>query len=282
MIDIYEIKKARDVIKKWKSQGYSIGFVPTMGFLHNGHKSLIEKARQENDRVVVSIFVNPIQFGPSEDFEKYPRDLKLDFNISSEAGADLVFVPSVKEIFPNKNLAFVDIEKLGDGLCGATRKNHFRGVCTIVAKLFNIITPDRSYFGQKDAQQLAIIKTMASDLNFETEIIACPIIREEDGLAMSSRNSYLSKEQRQAALVISKSLNIAKKMLEDGQRDAQSIKKVIEQSISNEPLAKINYIDIVDERTLETVDEIISGVLVAVAVYIGETRLIDNFIFKEV
>jgi pantoate--beta-alanine ligase len=282
MKNISNIKEIRQIISEWKSQGISIGLVPTMGYLHDGHKSLIEQARRENDKVVVSIFVNPMQFGPNEDFEKYPRNLEYDFQMCSQAGADIVFTPSVTEMYASKNLVYIDVDELGDCLCGAARLGHFRGVCTVVAKLFNIVMPDRAYFGEKDAQQLAIIKRMVQDLNFDIEIVPCPIVRESDGLAISSRNSYLSAQERRAAVIISKSLKLAKQMLCQGQRNAEIIKQLIIDKISGEPLAHINYVDIVDAVTLKPVSNITTPILVAVAVYIGETRLIDNFSFKEV
>ena len=281
MINSSNIKETRQKIGEWKKQGLIIGFVPTMGFLHIGHKSLIEKARQENDIVVVSIFVNPIQFGPNEDFEKYPRNMEHDLQICIEAGADLVFTPTVEEMYPSKNLVYIDVNELGDGLCGAERPGHFRGVCTVVSKLLSIISPNKAYFGQKDAQQLAIINRMVMDLNIPVEIISCPIIREPDGLAMSSRNTYLSKEERAAALVLSKSLEIAKQMLMQGERNAEMIKQKIINNISKEPLARINYVEIVDYIALKPITKIGSPTLIAVAVYIGKTRLIDNLLFKE-
>ena len=252
-----------------------------MGFLHPGHISLIQKARQENDKVAVSIYVNPLQFGPNEDFEKYPRDMKRDLAMCSEAGADLVFTPTVSEMNAANNLVYVDVKDLGDGLCGAARPGHFRGVCTIVSKLFNIITPDRAYFGEKDAQQLAIIKKMVKDLNFDIDIVPCPIVREADGLAMSSRNSYLSESERKAAPVLSRSLQSAKKLLKNGERDARNIREAIIAQIQTEPLAHIDYVEIVDAEMLKPVSCIASPILVAVAVYFGKTRLIDNFIFSE-
>lgn len=282
MVNIEKIVETRQIIKAWKNQNLTIGFVPTMGYLHNGHKSLIEKARLENEKVVVSIFVNPMQFGPNEDYEKYPRDIEHDLQICADAGADLVFAPSVDEMYTSKNLVYIDTDKLGEGLCGKTRPNHFRGVCTVVAKLFNIVTPDKAYFGQKDAQQLAILKRMVQDLNFDIEMVACPIIRELNGLALSSRNSYLSLEERSAALVISKSLEQAKRLLANGERNANIIKKTITEMIEDEPLARIDYVDVVDMNLLEHVCEINAPVLIAAAVYIGKTRLIDNFTFEEV
>ena len=282
MVNIERIVETRQIIKAWKNQNLTIGFVPTMGYLHNGHKSLIEKAKLENEKVVVSIFVNPMQFGPNEDYEKYPRDMEHDLQICADAGADLVFAPSADEMYTSKNLVYIDMDKLGEGLCGKTRPNHFRGVCTVVAKLFNIVTPDKAYFGQKDAQQLAILKKMVQDLNFDIEMVACPIIRELNGLALSSRNSYLSLEERSAALVISKSLEQAKRLLANGERNADIIKKTITELIEDEPLARIDYVDVVDMNLLEPVCEINAPVLIAEAVYIGKTRLIDNFTFEEV
>lgn len=282
METISKINEARNIINEWKKQGLSIGFVPTMGCLHQGHLSLIEQARQENDKVIVSIFVNPLQFGPNEDFSRYPRSLDKDLEGCKNFGADLVFTPSLNELLPEKNLIYVDVDLLGNNLCGSSRPGHFRGVCTIVAKLFNILTPDRSYFGQKDAQQLAIITRMVKDLNFNTEIVPCPIVREADGLAMSSRNVYLTKEERKAATIISRSLTAAKSLLEQGERDSLNIKSFIIDSIKTEPLANIDYVEIVDHESLQYVDNIEKPILIAVAVYFGKTRLIDNFTYKEV
>lgn len=280
MDTIVKIKKMQEIAQGWKRQGLSVGFVPTMGYLHNGHKSLIERAREENDKVVVSIFVNPIQFCPGEDLEKYPRDMEHDTRVCIAASIDILFCPDASEMYPHDFFTFVDIQELGNGLCGAKRPGHFRGVCTVISKLFNIIAPDRAYFGEKDAQQLAIIKSMTENLNFMTEIVSCPIVREADGLAMSSRNSYLSHEQRKAALVISKSLDIAKNLLTGGERNAAKIKNIITEEISKESMAAIDYVEIVNLATLKTVDIINNPVLVAAAVYIGGIRLIDNFTFK--
>lgn len=282
MQSVSKIKEVREIIKDWKSGGFSIGFVATMGYLHNGHKSLIELARQQNDRVVVSVFVNPTQFGPNEDFAKYPRDIEHDWQICQEAGADLLFAPAVTEMYPDNNLAYIDLKELGDNLCGASRPGHFRGVCTVVGKLFNIITPDQAYFGQKDAQQLAIIKKMVKDLNFAVKIIACPIVREPDGLALSSRNAYLSTQQRQAALILSQSLQAAQELLLKGERDAQVIREFISEQIASEPPVKSDYIELVDTLTLKPVKNITAPILVAAAIYVGKTRLIDNFLFEEI
>jgi len=257
-----------------------VGTRPTMGYLHPGHMSLIERARKENDMVVVSIFVNPIQFGPNEDLDKYPRDMAHDREVCEKAGAELIFAPQPSEMYRSDNFAFVDIKELGDGLCGAKRPGHFRGVCTVVSKLFNIVLPNRAYFGEKDAQQLAIIRRMVRDLNFGTEIVSCPIVREPDGLAMSSRNLYLSPEERKAALSISRSLGEAKELMRKGEKDAVKIRDIITAGISAEPLAKIDYAEIVDSSDLRPVQRIEKPVLAAVAVYIGKTRLIDNFTFE--
>lgn len=272
------IKEVREQVKEWKKQGLSVGLVPTMGYLHEGHKSLIDRAVAENDKVVVSVFVNPMQFGPTEDLESYPRDMERDVALCENAGAALVFHPEPSEMYEDDFSSFVDMNTLTGGLCGKTRPIHFRGVCTVVAKLFNIVTPDRAYFGQKDAQQLAVIRHMVSDLSFGIEIVGCPIIREKDGLAKSSRNTYLSAEERNAALILSQSLKEGKALVEAGEKDATKIKKVITDKINTEPLAKIDYVEIVDWKTLEPVSTIDAPILTAIAVYIGKTRLIDNFI----
>ena len=272
------IKEVREQVKEWKKQGLSVGLVPTMGYLHEGHKSLIDRAVAENDKVVVSVFVNPMQFGPTEDLESYPRDMERDAALCENAGAALVFHPEPSEMYEDDFSSFVDMNTLTGGLCGKTRPIHFRGVCTVVAKLFNIVTPARAYFGQKDAQQLAVIRHMVSDLSFGIEIVGCPIIREEDGLAKSSRNTYLSAEERKAALILSQSLKEGKALVEAGEKDAAKIKKVITDKINTEPLAKIDYVEVVDWKTLEPVSTIDAPILTAIAVYIGKTRLIDNFI----
>ena len=274
------IEEIREEVKTWRREGLTVGFVPTMGYLHEGHKSLIDKAVAENDRVVVSIFVNPIQFGPTEDLESYPRDLERDAKICEEAGANLIFHPEKEEMYMDDFSSFVEVDGVSKGLCGKSRPIHFRGVCTVVTKLFNIVKPDRAYFGQKDAQQLAVVKRMVRDLNMDIEVIGCPIIREEDGLAKSSRNTYLSQEERKAATILSKSLNIAKQALEGGERDVNKIREIITNNIMSEKLAKIDYVDIVDALSIENVSEIKNSVLVAIAVYIGKTRLIDNFIYE--
>ena len=280
MIISGSVQETRELIGNWKKRGFSVGLVPTMGYLHPGHISLIERARKENDMVVVSIFVNPIQFGPNEDLDKYPRDMAHDREVCEKAGAELIFAPEPSEMYPSENLVFVDIKELGNGLCGAKRPGHFRGVCTVVSKLFNIVLPDRAYFGEKDAQQLAIIRRMVKDLNFGTEIVSCPIVREPDGLAMSSRNLYLSPEERKAALSLSRSLSAAKELMRKGEKDAVKIREAIVAGISAEPLVKIDYAEIVDSADLSPVEKIEKPVLAAAAVYFGKTRLIDNFTFE--
>ena len=269
------VKETRDIVKEWKKQGLTVGLVPTMGFLHEGHASLIKKAREENDRVAVSVFVNPTQFGPNEDLEAYPRDFERDSALCESIGADLIFHPEPEDMYDSP-CAYVSIEKLSDNLCGKTRPIHFRGVCTVVSKLFNIVTPDRAYFGQKDAQQLAIIKKMVKDLNFDIEIIGCPIVREEDGLAKSSRNTYLNAEERKAAICLSRSVAKGKETIEKGMK-AEKLLGEMTAVINAEPLAKIDYVSAVDALTMEPVETIDRPVLVAMAVYIGKTRLIDNF-----
>ena len=277
---VKSVKEVRDTVKEWKAQGLSVGFVPTMGYLHEGHESLIKKAVKDNDRVVVSIFVNPMQFGPTEDLDKYPRDLERDSKLCENAGANLIFHPEKEEMYFEDFSSYVDINGLSDELCGKSRPIHFRGVCTVVTKLFNIVNPDRAYFGEKDAQQLAIIRRFVRDLNIDIEIIGCPIIREEDGLAKSSRNTYLSKEERQAALILSQSLNLAKDAINSGERNSSVVIDIISNSIKKEPLAKIDYIEVVDSLAMKPVKTIEKSVLVAIAVYIGKTRLIDNFTFN--
>ena len=276
---IKKIDELRPIIKAWKREGLTVGLVPTMGYLHEGHKSLIDRAVAENDRVVVSDFVNPTQFGPNEDFESYPRDLGADAALCEAAGADIIFNPEADEMYDNA-LTFVDMNKITKVLCGKTRPIHFSGVCTVVSKLFNIVTPDKAYFGQKDAQQLCVIRKMVKDLNFDIEIVGCPIIREADGLAKSSRNTYLSADERKAALCLSRSLETGKKMIENGELSAAKVVDTIKAEIEKEPLAKIDYVEMVDLNNLETLETVQKPLLCAMAVYISKTRLIDNFILE--
>lgn len=274
---ITTIEELRPIIKGWKREGFTVGLVPTMGYLHDGHKSLIVKAVSENDKVVVSDFVNPTQFGANEDLSSYPRDIERDAALCEAAGADIIFHPEPEEMYFPDKCTFVDMDKLTKGLCGKTRPVHFSGVCTVVSKLFNIVTPDRAYFGQKDAQQLAVIKRMVRDLNFDITIVGCPIVREADGLALSSRNTYLNEVERKAALILNKSLNLGKEMIEAGEKNAAKVREAIIKNMETEPLAKVDYVEIVDAENLEPVQTIDVPVLVATAVYIGKTRLIDNF-----
>ncbi|OVE68392.1 pantoate--beta-alanine ligase [Clostridium diolis] len=277
---VKEIKELRNLIKAWKRDGLSVGYVPTMGALHEGHESLIKRAVEENDKVVVSVFVNPTQFGPNEDFDSYPRNINKDLELCINAGASIVFNPEPSEMYYGDKSTSVSVSGLTSVLCGAKRPGHFDGVCLVVSKFLNIVTPDKSYFGEKDAQQVAVIKRMVRDLNIDVEIVACPIIREEDGLAKSSRNTYLSKDERKAALVLSRSLEIAKDALRKGERNANNIKNAIKEVLNSEPLAKIDYVEIVDSDSLKSVEIIERNVLLPIAVYIGKTRLIDNFTFE--
>ncbi len=272
------IAEVREQVRTWRKEGLAVGLVPTMGYLHEGHKSLIDRAVEENDRVVVSVFVNPIQFGPSEDLASYPRDLKRDAALCEAAGADLVFHPSDGEMYFDDFCTYVDMDDLTKGLCGKTRPTHFRGVCTVVSKLFHIVAPDRAYFGQKDAQQLAVIRRMVRDLNFDLEIVGCPIVREADGLAKSSRNTYLSEEERRAAVVLHQGLLAGEQLVKAGETDASKIVGAITDVIGKEPLAKVDYVELVEWDSLKPVTSVRGEVLAAVAVYIGTTRLIDNFI----
>ncbi|MDO4972276.1 MAG: pantoate--beta-alanine ligase [Bacteroidales bacterium] len=272
------IKETREIVAAWRKEGLTVGLVPTMGYLHEGHQSLIAKSVSENDRTVVSVFVNPIQFGPNEDLEAYPRDLERDMQLVEATGGDLIFNPEPSEMYPSHFTSFIDTTETTELLCGAVRPIHFRGVCTVVGKLFNIVRPDRAYFGQKDAQQLATIRRFVRDLDFDIDIVPCPIIREDDGLAKSSRNTYLNAEERQAALILSKSLALGKKAIEEGEKDAKKVIEIIKSNLSTEPLARIDYVEVVDFENIQRVDTIAGETLVAIAVYIGKTRLIDNFI----
>ncbi|MFZ5968057.1 MAG: pantoate--beta-alanine ligase [Bacillota bacterium] len=281
MIIIDTIEKMKSTVDLMRKEGKTIGFVPTMGYLHEGHMSLMQRAKEENDFVVVSIFVNPTQFGVGEDFETYPRNLERDSQLAASQGVDAIFHPTAKEMYPSGYKTYVEVEGITEKLCGSSRPGHFRGVTTVVNKLFQIVRPHRAYFGQKDAQQVAVIQQMVKDLNIDVEVIPCPIVREADGLAMSSRNTYLSDTERAAALVLSRSLFMAREMIEKGERSAANIKSFIVSNIEKELLAVIDYVEVVHGESLETIDKIEGKVLMALAVKIGKTRLIDN-IFMEV
>ena len=272
------VLETRNTVKNWRKEGYTVGLVPTMGFLHEGHASLIKKCREQNDKVVVSVFVNPTQFGPNEDLEAYPRDLEKDKTLCESLGADLIFHPEPSEMYQNPK-TYMNIEGLSDNLCGKSRPIHFKGVCTVVSKLFNIVAPDRAYFGQKDAQQLAIIRKMVQDLNFDIQIVGCPIIREEDGLAKSSRNTYLSEKERTAALCLSRAVKAGQDTICKGIK-AEEVLAKMRAIIEAEPLAKIDYVSMVDALNMQPVEVVEKDVLVAMAVYIGKTRLIDNFSYE--
>ena len=274
------VGEVREAVGAARREEKSIGFVPTMGYLHEGHLALIRRARAENGFVVVSIFVNPTQFGPAEDFDRYPRDLDRDLDLCRAAGVDLVFAPEVAEMYPPGYQTYVEVEKLSQGLCGASRPGHFRGVATVVTKLFNIVAPDRAYFGEKDAQQLRVIKRMVADLNLPVAIVPVPTVREPDGLAMSSRNTYLSPDERRAALVLYRALSLAAELFAQGERRAEVLLTRMRELIAAEPLARIDYVAVVDDETLTPVEEIDRPVLVALAVFIGRTRLIDNLVLR--
>ncbi len=269
------VEEAKQITRAWKRNGETIGLVPTMGYLHEGHASLIERARKENDRVVVSVFLNPTQFAPNEDLESYPRDFDRDCALCEKIGADLVFHPEPEEMYHDPH-AFVNIDLLSSTMDGAARPIHFRGVCTVVSKLFNIMQPDNAYFGQKDAQQLAIVKKMAADLNFDVKVNGCPIVREADGLAKSSRNTYLSAEERAAAPILFKAIQKGQEIIEPGMR-AADLEAAMKDVLASEPLANTEYVTAVDALTMQPVETIDRDVLVAMAVRIGTTRLIDNF-----
>lgn len=280
MLIIRDVVSLRAEIKKVRQNGKTVGLVPTMGYLHEGHLSLLRKAGAETDFKVLSIFVNPLQFGVGEDFEEYPRNLEGDAALAEEAGCDIVFAPSIKEMYPKDFATFVDVERLTEGLCGASRPGHFRGVTTVVTKLFNIVTPDRAYFGQKDAQQALVIQRMTRDLNMNLDVIIMPTVREEDGLAMSSRNTYLSLEERSAATILSQSLFKAAERIKSGETNASTIAGFITQTISSQPLANIDYVKIVDTDEIKPVQVINGRTLIALAVRFGKTRLIDNIIVE--
>lgn len=277
---ISTIQELREKIKNWKKQGFCIGLVPTMGFLHAGHASLMKKAHEENDKVIVSVFVNPTQFGVNEDLSSYPRDIEHDRSLCEQEGVALIFHPDVKEMYGDGFCSFVNMDILPNELCGLSRPVHFKGVCTVVSKLLNIVQPHNAYFGQKDAQQLAIIRRMVQDLNFDTTIVGCPIMRETDGLALSSRNIYLTPEERKAALVLNQAVALGKKMVAAGETSAERVLSAMRSHITSEPLAKIDYLKAVNGLTMQQVDTISAPTLVAMAVCFPHARLIDNFLVE--
>lgn len=276
----YTVEDVKSQVRQWKKEGLTVGLVPTMGYLHEGHESLVKRAVAENDRVVVSVFLNPTQFAPNEDLASYPRDFEADTKLCEGAGAALVFHPEPSEMYAEDACTFVDMTAVTKELCGKSRPIHFRGVCTVVNKLMNISMADRAYFGQKDAQQLAVIRRMVRDLNMNVEVVGCPIIREPDGLAKSSRNTYLSEEERKAGLVLSQAVKLGQKLVAEGEKSAAAVTGAMSELISAEPLAKIDYVSMVSWNSIEPVETIEGPVLVAMAVYIGKTRLIDNFIYE--
>ena len=278
MIITKTIEEVRAQLWQWKAEGQSIGLCPTMGYLHEGHLSLIDASKKDNDRTVATIFVNPMQFGPTEDLAKYPRDFERDCAMLQERGCDMVFAPADDEMYAEDFCTFVDMTGVSEGLCGASRPVMFRGVCTVLTKLINIIYPNRMYLGKKDAQQLAVVRRMVRDLNFDLEVVGCPTIREDDGLAKSSRNTYLSEEERVAACKLSRSLRSAQEKIGSGERDATVIKELITEGLSNDPLLRIDYVEAVDGLSMKPVESLDDGDLIAIAVWDGTTRLIDNFI----
>ena len=273
------IDEIRNIIKEWRKEGYSVGLVPTMGYLHEGHGSLIEQSVKNNDKTVVSVFVNPTQFGPNEDLEKYPRDIERDSKLVERIGGDIIFNPEASEMYSSAGFTTIKVEGLSEKLCGITRPTHFAGVCQVVSKLFNIVTPDNAYFGLKDFQQYVIIKTMVDDLNFPVKINPVEIVREESGLAMSSRNVYLTDDERKSALSLSIALTKAKSLISSGEYNSSKIISEMEQIINNYPYTKIDYIKIVNTTTLNDIDYIENEkYAVLLAVYVGKTRLIDNYV----
>lgn len=279
---IEKIADMKELIISYKRMGKSTGFVPTMGYLHEGHLSLVNAAKTENDITIMSIFVNPTQFGPKEDFSKYPRDMDRDSMLAENAGVDVIFAPAAEEMYPRGYKTYVNVEEITDVLCGRSRPGHFRGVTTVVCKLFNIIEPDRAYFGQKDAQQAIVIKKMVKDMNMNTDIIVCPIVREADGLAMSSRNVYLNSEERKSALILSKALLEAERIIKSGEINKEKVLEFLKGKINTEKLADIDYVQILDASELKELDILDGSVLIALAVRFGSTRLIDNIIVEVV
>lgn len=278
MKTIEKISRMSTLAKMMKKEGKSIGFVPTMGYLHEGHMSLVRTAKKHTDVAVMSIFVNPVQFAPGEDFEKYPRDLRRDEVLARDGGVDVIFYPSLKDMYPEDYATYVTVEKLTDTLCGESRPGHFKGVATVVTKLFNIVKPDVAYFGQKDMQQALVIGKMVLDLNMGIEIKIMPIVREKDGLAMSSRNMFLSETERKDAPILYQSLKNAENLIKQGERDAKKIVKTVEDMIRQKPAARIDYVKALDAKELKEVKVVSDEIMVALAVFFGQTRLIDNII----
>jgi pantoate--beta-alanine ligase len=278
---IKSVSEMNNLQKWWRGEGRAIGFVPTMGALHEGHLSLIRRSKEENDRTVVSIFVNPAQFGPHEDLQKYPRSIELDLEKLYALHADAVFMPDESEMYPEGYSTSIDMGDMGMMLCGSDRPGHFNGVATVVAKLFNIIMPHRAYFGQKDFQQSVVIKKLVREMNFPVDIVVCPIVREPEGLAMSSRNAYLSEEERKASLILYRALKLGEELINSrGLDDTSAVKKEMEKLLKSEPLVKIDYVDIVDPHSLDPIQRILFAGAICIAVKIGNTRLIDNIVVE--
>lgn len=278
MIIVKTIEQTREVVRGWKAEGKTVGLCPTMGYLHEGHLSLMTASKKDNDKTVATVFVNPMQFGPTEDLAKYPRDLERDCRMMEAEGVDMVFAPEAEEMYADDFCTFVDMTGVSEGLCGRSRPVMFRGVCTVLTKLINIVCPDRMYLGKKDAQQLAVVRRMVRDLDFDLEVVGCPTVREEDGLAKSSRNTYMNPEQRQASRVLSRSLRAAQDAIAGGQTDSGQLTRLITEKLKEEPMSDIDYVEIVDGLSMQPVEKVRDGDLVAIAVRIGTTRLIDNFI----
>ena len=277
MIIAETVAQVRAQVQQWKKEGLTVGLVPTMGYLHEGHASLAKQSVALCNKTVASVFVNPIQFGPSEDLVSYPRDFEHDCAILEEIGVDLVFHPSPEEMYAPDFCTYADMENLTTQLCGKSRPGHFKGVCTVVSKLFHIVQPNKAFFGEKDAQQLAVIRRMVRDLSFDIEIVGCPIVREADGLAKSSRNVYLNAEERKAALILSKTVLLGKEIIAKGERSGKALTDALKENIQKEPLARVDYVDVVNGISMEPIENLQGQILVAMAVFIGKTRLIDNF-----
>ncbi|NPA39420.1 MAG: pantoate--beta-alanine ligase [Thermodesulfobacteria bacterium] len=280
MKEVKNIKEMQKLAEEWRKEGIKIGFVPTMGFLHEGHLSLVRIAKKLAQKVVVSIFVNPLQFGPQEDFRDYPRDIERDKKLLEAEEVDVVFIPEAEEMYPQGFQTYVEVTELTKGLCGAFRPGHFKGVTTVVLKLFNIVKPHIAVFGEKDYQQLMVIKRMVKDLNLDIEIVGAPIVREKDGLAMSSRNTYLSEEERKSALSLYKALQKAQELVNSGIKDVKQLKEELKNFIHQHPYTKVQYIEFVNPETLESVEKVDNPTLCALAVFVGKARLIDNAIIK--